>query len=133
MKQPLPPSDDEALREQPAAYGENLDRNGVEYRIVEGEDFSDDAQEPDPEAPQVIRKTYSELREIQRLLMDDIRSGSVKPSEKASCAKAYRDIEILRRAIRGKPVLIAQSVRVDSKPTTKAEPIVLDIASERAA
>ena len=86
------------------------------------------AEYPD-DNPEIIdgipERTPSELRAIQRAMLALSLDDSVKASERAQCARAYRDIEIVRRAIRGKPLVMNPSMRVDAKPARSPSPLVL--------
>jgi hypothetical protein len=63
----------------------------------------------------VRRKSpYSQALELQDLLMKDAREATLKPVSRAIVARAWRDLEDMKRRIRGKadpkPVDVAQAV-----------------------
>jgi hypothetical protein len=71
-----------------------------------------------------LSRTANELRELQVLMLNACRDESNKASERAQCAKAYRDIEIVRRAIRGKPLALNATMRLDP-PKRSASPMIV--------
>jgi hypothetical protein len=116
-----PPCDDEfaktfvpALQESPAPY------------------LLDDDDEPaTPNSPLVTsvngtlrQPSLSRLLEMQRVLYETILDPRTEVKDKAGLARAWKELEILRHAKRGKPLALNASVRLDVPRTEKSTPIL---------
>lgn len=65
---------------------------------------------------QTLRQpTLSRLLELQRVLYATAMDPEVEPKDKANCAKAWRDLEILRYAKQGKPLAMNATVRLETR------------------
>lgn len=120
MKEPLPPCDEDfALHETSPAY-----------TCVEPSS-PDEQPEPDDEIRRMSYNTRAELRELQRIMMDVARTDEFG-SARASAARAWRDLEILRNAKLGKPLMLNVTGKGDA-PKRNSEPpsiaIISDVAS----
>jgi hypothetical protein len=69
------------------------------------------------------RNTYAELRELQRLMMETARYDEMG-SSRASAARVWRDLEILRLAKLGKPICLNTTGKLEPQRKAAQSPIV---------
>lgn len=109
-----PPCDEDyarSFREQPASYStESIDIDDIANNPAE------QSSDIEPDLPQADSglTVRQEIRELQRLMLEVARSDEFG-SARASAARAYRDLEVLRCAKRGKPLALNAHVRLESK------------------
>jgi hypothetical protein len=137
MKNAIPsPSDcaapcDSELREMAVEYStipiDMDDKEDDESVIVEGEDRSQ-WSENDRRYPS-LRK----LRGMQRVLADVVLDVGTEPKDKAACARAWRDLEVLRYAKQGKPLMLNVTGKADATRKSSAPPSVITLADVQAA
>jgi hypothetical protein len=88
--------------------------------------------------PITIRRKspYSQALELQDLLMKDAREAMLKPVSRAIVARAWRELEQLKREIKMKPKPKPIDVTQDDRRRAKRdrsgpqEPTILEVASE---
>lgn len=70
-------------------------------------------------------KSVIQLKLMQATMLAATQDTNVKASDKAACARAWKELEVLRRAIKGKPVPMAANVKADAKATTIRVPLAI--------
>jgi hypothetical protein len=70
------------------------------------------------------RNTYAELRELQRLMMETARYDEMG-SSRASAARVWRDLEILRLAKLGKPICLNTTGKLEPQRKAPSSPVVM--------
>lgn len=103
------------------ALTENMSNNELtdaEYEALLSErDSDDDETELAPQAPtnnpapilgtnDKRYPTMTKLLAMQRELSETVLEGKTEPKDKASCARAWKELEMLRRLMMGKPLTI---------------------------
>ena len=111
---------------------------GVDAAIpTEPVELDDNTSNPLPENddadydPGINRNTKAELRRLQRIMMS-VAEYDEQGSARASAARAWRELEVLRLAKAGKPVLLTLSGKADVKSRPSSAPITPDFGSKAA-
>lgn len=65
------------------------------------------------------RTAYKHALELQRILMDSSRAEDCPPQVKAQNARAYVELEKLKRIMRGLPANTSQAIKVESTKSKK--------------
>ena len=71
---------------------------------------------------------YKEVREMQTVLLNAIRSAKTEPRDLASCARAYDVLEDRKREIRQKPKLATVKVPQQRQRPYKLPTVTVDVA-----
>ena len=143
MSEPLPPADadfQELAALSPGSVETGDDAANIAYpHSSPGNNFlpAEIAEYPGDDEPAIDgipERTPSELRAIQRAMLDLSLDPNVRASERAQCARAYRDIELVRRAVRGKPLVLNPSMRVESRSRQSAPALtIIDLPDAKSA
>lgn len=104
--------------------------------LIDIDDEDSDASEPQ-DARYSVRSlrapSLCKLLEMQRVLHKAVVSDSTEAKDKASCARAWRDLEVLRYAKKGRPLALNAQAKVEVRPSSKQPAAISVLADEAAA
>jgi hypothetical protein len=97
-----------------AEYDERLHHEHINASDSDDRNDDESTEERSTLPPENSRNSYGEIRELQRLMLEVARTDEMG-SARASAARAYRDLEILRCAKRGKPLCLSATATVQTR------------------